>query len=104
MATASIRKDFVVADDDTCARLIKAMASPVDLDQFIDKKTIEKYENGKKSLKLFAGRYENKKSENIGPQHTSSVDNIEIASIDEVLILSKQFIERNKEAYTRLAK
>ena len=56
MATASIRKDFVVADDDTCARLIKAMASPVDLDQFIDKKTIEKYENGKKSLKLFAGR------------------------------------------------
>ena len=41
MATASIRKDFVVADDDTCARLIKAMDSPVDLDQFIDKKTIE---------------------------------------------------------------
>ena len=42
MATASIRKDFVVADDDTWARLIKAMDSPVDLDQFIDKKTIEK--------------------------------------------------------------
>ena len=98
MATASIRKNFVVADDDTCARLIKAMASPVDLDQFIDKKTIEKYENGKKSLKLFASRYD------IDTQQTSSDDNIEIASIDEVCILSKQFIERNKEAYKHLAK
>ena len=64
MATASIRKDFVVADDDTCARLIKAMDSPVDLDQFIDKKTIEKYENGKKSHQncLLVVMRENKKS------------------------------------------
>ena len=55
MTAESIRKNFVISDDDTCMRLLKAMDSPVDLEQFIDAKTIERFENGKKTLGLFAG-------------------------------------------------
>ena len=55
MATSSITKEFVIKDDKTCDRLIKAMENPVRLEDVftIHQNVSANYEKGREPLRKY---------------------------------------------------